>query len=146
MRAVVAAVVVAAAHGRRLGRLGLLLLLVELLDGLDLLLELHPPVLEPDLDLALRQAELVRHLYPPPPGEVVVGVELLLQLEGLVAGVGLAAAPPEAVGACEEVGAAWKKRKESVKYFAMQFNHCSLNYGSLLENMFDRNFAMFSPE
>ena len=42
------------------------------------------PVLEPDLDLSLGEAELVRHLYPAPPGEVVVGVELLLQLQRLV--------------------------------------------------------------
>ena len=89
--------------GRRLGRLSLLLLLIQLLDGLDLLLELHPPVLEPDLDLALCQAELVRHLYPPPPREVVVRVELLLQLQRLVAGVGLPAAAAETAGAGEEV-------------------------------------------
>ena len=86
--------------------LRLLLLLVQLLDGLDLLLELHPAVLEPDLDLPLRQAQLVRHLYPPPPREVVVRVELLLQLQGLVAGVRLAAAAAEARGAGEQVGAA----------------------------------------
>ena len=44
---------------------------------LVLLLPLHPPVLEPDLDLPLRQAEGVSDLYPPPPGEVSVEVELL---------------------------------------------------------------------
>ena len=74
-----------------LGRLGLLLLLVQLLDGLDLLFKLHPSVLEPDFDLPLGETKLVSHFYPPPPGEVVVGVELLLQLQGLVAGVSLAA-------------------------------------------------------
>ena len=74
-----------------LGRLGLFLLLVQLLDGLDLLFKLHPSVLEPDFDLPLGETKLVSHLYPPPPGEVVVGVELLLQLQGLVAGVSLAA-------------------------------------------------------
>lgn len=83
---------------RRLLRLRLLLLLVELLDGLDLLLELHPPVLEPDLDLSFGEAEGVRHLDPPSPRQVVVGVELLLQLERLVAGVRLPSSPPEAVG------------------------------------------------
>ena len=40
--------------------------------------------MEPNFDLPFRQTELVRHLYPPPPGEVVVGVELLLQLQGLI--------------------------------------------------------------
>ena len=59
------------------------LLLVDLLDGPELLLELHPPVLEPDLDLALSQAERVGDLYAPPPGEIMVKMELLLQLQGL---------------------------------------------------------------
>ena len=53
-----------------------------------LLLPLHAPVLEPDLDLPLRQTEGVRNLDPPPPGQVAVEVELLLQLQCLVAGVG----------------------------------------------------------
>ena len=53
------------------------------------------PVLEPDLDLPLGEAELVRHLYPAPPGEVVVGVELLLQLQRLVP------APSRSVIACK---------------------------------------------
>ena len=44
---------------------------------LVLLLGLHPPVLEPDLDLPLGQPEVVGDLYPPPPGEVSVEVELL---------------------------------------------------------------------
>ena len=74
---------------RRLGRLRLLLLLVELLDRLDLLLELHPPVLEPDLDLALGEAQAVGDLDAAPPGQVAVVVELLLQLQGLVPRVGL---------------------------------------------------------
>ena len=54
-----------------------LLLLVQFLDGLDLLLQLHPPVLEPDLDLPLRQAQRVGDLDPPPPGQVAVEVEFL---------------------------------------------------------------------
>ena len=86
--------------------LGLLLLLVELLDGLNLLLQLHPPVLEPDLDLPLGQAQLMRHLDPPPAGQVMVRVELLLQLQGLVTGVGLTTATTEAIGTSKEVGAA----------------------------------------
>ncbi len=78
--------------GSRLGRLRLLLLLVELLDGLDLLLELHAPVLEPDLDLSLGEAERVGDLDPSPTRQVAVEVELLLQFQGLVAGVRLTAA------------------------------------------------------
>ena len=77
MRTVVVASAVVSVVVRRLGRLRLLLLLVELLDGLDLLLELHPAVLEPDLDLPLRQAEVVSNLNPPPPREVAIEVEFL---------------------------------------------------------------------
>jgi hypothetical protein len=54
---------------------------------LVLLLPLHAPVLEPDLNLALGQAERVRDLDAAPPGEVAIEVELLLELEGLVPGV-----------------------------------------------------------
>ena len=100
VRVVMPSPIVLAVVGR-LGRLGLLLLLVQLLDGLDLLLELHSSVLEPDFDLALSEAELMRHLYPSPAREVVVRVELLLQFQGLVASVGLAASPAEAVGTGE---------------------------------------------
>ena len=105
MRTVVVAAVVPLVV-RRLGRLRLLLLLVELLDRLDLLLELHPPVLEPDLDLPLRQAQLVRHLDPPPPRQVVIRVELLLQLQGLVPRVRLPPPPAEAARSREEMRAA----------------------------------------
>ena len=59
------------------------LLLVDLLDSPQLLLELHPPVLEPDLDLALGEAEGVSDLNAAPPGEIMVKMELLLQLQGL---------------------------------------------------------------
>lgn len=51
-------------------------------------LPLHPPVLKPDLDLALRQAERVGDLDAAPPGQVAVKVELLLQLQDLLPGVG----------------------------------------------------------
>ena len=70
------------------------LLLIDLLDGPELLLELHPAVLEPDLDLSLGEAERVRDLDPAPPSEIVIEVKLLLQLQRLEPGVGLAAAPP----------------------------------------------------
>ncbi|GIY86974.1 hypothetical protein CDAR_290111 [Caerostris darwini] len=55
---------------------------------LVLLLPLHAPVLEPDLDLPLREAECVGDLDPPPPRQVSVEVEFLFQLQRLVAGVG----------------------------------------------------------
>ena len=61
---------------------------------LVLLLPLHPPVLEPDLDLSLCETESVSDLYPPAPREISVEVELLLQLQGLVPSVGLAASLP----------------------------------------------------
>ena len=56
---------------------------------LRLLLGLHPPVLEPDLDLPLGEAQAVGDLDAAPPGQVAVVVELLLQLQGLVPRVGL---------------------------------------------------------
>ena len=45
---------------------------------LVLLLPLHPPVLEPDLNLALRQAQRMGDLYPAPPSQVPVEVKLSL--------------------------------------------------------------------
>jgi len=62
---------------------------VQLLDMLDLLFGLHAAVLEPDLDLALGEAERVGDLDASFAGEVPVELELLLQLEGLVARVRL---------------------------------------------------------
>ena len=88
-------------RGRRRGRVLVGLCVLVVLDGgllaprrrcrarLRLLLGLHPPVLEPDLDLALGEPEAVGDLDAAPPGEVAVVVELLLKLEGLVARVGL---------------------------------------------------------
>lgn len=87
---------------RGLLRLRLLLLFVQLLDRLDFLLQLHPSVLEPDLDLSLRQAQRMRHLYAPPPRQVVVRVEFLLELEGLVPGVGLPTSSSQAVSSCNK--------------------------------------------
>ena len=55
---------------------------------LVLFLPLHAPVLEPDLDLPLGEAERVRDLDAPSARQVAVEVELLLQLEHLVARVG----------------------------------------------------------
>ncbi|KAJ8888461.1 hypothetical protein PR048_007951 [Dryococelus australis] len=65
---------------------------------LVLLLPLHAAVLEPDLDLALGQAECVGDLDAPPPRQVPVEVELLLQLQRLVPGVRRALSLRLAVG------------------------------------------------
>ena len=92
---------------RRRGRIGAsafnvlmrrFVLLVELLDGLDLLFEFHAAVLEPDFNLALCQAQTVRHLDPPPPRQVVIRVKLLFQFERLVARVRLASTASQSVG------------------------------------------------
>jgi len=68
-----------------------LLSFVELLDRQDLLLLLHPSVLEPDLDLTLRQKQTVRQLNPTPTCQIAVEFELLFQFERLEASVGLPA-------------------------------------------------------
>ena len=47
------------------------------------------PVLEPNFDLPLCEAKLVSHLDPAAPCEVVVGVELLFQLQRLVSEPGI---------------------------------------------------------
>ena len=47
-------------------------LLLTMAAPLGLLLGLHPSVLEPDLDLPLRQAKGVGDLYPPPPRKISV--------------------------------------------------------------------------
>ena len=52
-----------------------------------LLLPLHPPVLEPDLDLALRQAQRMRYLDASASCQVAIKVEFLLQFQRLVTGV-----------------------------------------------------------
>ena len=76
-------------------------LLVDLLDGPQLLLELHAPVLEPDFDLPLRQAKGVSDFDPPPPRQVVIKVKLFLQFQRLVARVSLATSSSRAaIGSC----------------------------------------------
>ena len=72
----------------------------ELLHLLDLL-PLHAPVLEPDLDLPLGEVQQVRDLDAPTARQVLVEVELLLQLQSLVARVGRTR--PLAVGAVQAV-------------------------------------------
>ena len=80
------------------------LLLVDLLHRPQLLLQLHPPVLEPDLDLPLRQAQRMGNLDPPSPSKVMVEVELLLQLQGLETRVGLSSSPPRTtIGTLETI-------------------------------------------
>jgi len=64
---------------------------VQTLD-IVLLLPFHAPILEPDLDLPLGQAQRVGDLDATPPCQVLVEVELFLQLQGLVARVGLSGA------------------------------------------------------
>lgn len=49
---------------------------------------LHAPILEPDLDLALGQAERVGNLHPPASRQVAIVVKLLLQFQDLLASVG----------------------------------------------------------
>ena len=68
--------------------------LVQLFDVLDLLLGLHPAVLEPDLDLPLGEAERVCDLDASFAGEVAVELELLFQFQSLVARVGLTTPSP----------------------------------------------------
>ena len=60
---------------------------------LIVLLPFHPAVLEPDFDLSFRETQCVSYLYPPPPGQVPIEVELFLQLQRLVAGIRLSSSP-----------------------------------------------------
>jgi hypothetical protein len=65
---------------------------------------LHASVLEPDFDLALGEAEGVADLDAPPSRQVFVEAVLLLQLERLVARVGLAPAMATELSAWEGKG------------------------------------------
>lgn len=65
-------------HGRLARRRHLVLFLV-----------FHSAILEPNLDLALGQCQIVRYLNAPPTSQILVEVELLLQLQCLVSRVGL---------------------------------------------------------
>ena len=56
---------------------------------LDLLLGFHAAVLEPDLDLSLGETERVRDLDATFAREVAIELELLLELERLIARVRL---------------------------------------------------------
>ena len=76
-------------------RLILFFLLIELLDGMDLLFELHSSILKPDFDLSFGKAKLMGHFDPSSSREVVICVKLLLQLQGLISGVSLFDSSPE---------------------------------------------------
>ena len=52
-----------------------------------LLLPLHPPILEPDLDLPLRQAQSMCNFDATTPCQVAIKVEFLLQFQRLVTGI-----------------------------------------------------------
>ena len=62
-------------------------------------LPLGPPVLEPDLHLDLTQPQVVSYLRSLRQAEVLLAVELLLQLQQLLAGEGCPPPPGLAVGA-----------------------------------------------
>lgn len=49
------------------------------------LFPLHSPVLKPDFNLSFRETERVRDLHPAPARQVPVVVELLLELQNLLA-------------------------------------------------------------
>lgn len=49
---------------------------------------LHSPVLEPDFNLSLGEAKSMCYFNPSSAGQIAVEMELLLQLQGLVARVG----------------------------------------------------------
>lgn len=51
----------------------------------------HAPILEPYLDLSLRQSQMMRYLDAPPASQVFVVVELLLEFKCLKARVSLSA-------------------------------------------------------
>ena len=67
---------------------------VEVLDLLALFFQFHSPILEPNLNLSFGKAERMRDLDPSLPGQIVIELELLLQLQGLVPAVRLPASPP----------------------------------------------------
>ena len=91
--------------------LGDFFLLVQLFDGLDLFPEFRPPVLEPDHDLLLRQAQLGGNFYSPLFLQVMVCVKLFLQLQGLLSCVIVSAPSTEATGTREKVCSSCRKKR-----------------------------------
>ena len=92
-------------------RLILFFLLIELLDGMDLLFELHSSILKPDFDLSFGKAKLMGHFDPSSSREVVICVKLFLQLQGLVSCVSLSAPSTEATGTSEKMCSPCRKIK-----------------------------------
>lgn len=73
---------------------------------------LHSPVLEPNLNLAFREAESVGDLHPPAPRQVAVVVKFFLQLQDLLASVG----GPRALGLpAGVIGIYWTHTKRGRK-------------------------------
>ena len=74
---------------------------VQFANGLDLAFLLHAAVLEPDLDLALAERQLARHLDASTARQVAVELKLLLELQSLEACVRLSTtASLRRVGTC----------------------------------------------
>ena len=91
---------------------------------LVLLLPLHAAVLEPDLDLPLREAQSVGDLYPPASRQVPVEVELLLKLEGLVACVGR----PLALCLAVLIDSIWKGRGRRDMLIRYRLSTLNINF------------------
>jgi len=106
-----------------------------------LLFPLHPPVLEPYLYLPLGQAQRVRDLDPPPPGQVPVEMELLLQLQRLVPRVRRPLPFRLAVGvhrACE--------RQSRVNYYTVcHVLRCRIRRVRSTVESFQKKFELIEP-
>jgi len=106
-------------------------------------LPLHPAVLEPDLDLALGQSERVCNLDPATSGQVPVEVELLLQLQCLVARVGRPRSLRVVVGARRRR----RRRRRRVAAADARGRRCSTHrqYAKVTTNADGRRGELFSP-
>ena len=86
---------------RHLWSLSLSFLLIQFFDGLNLFLEFHSSILEPDLDLSLSQTQGMSHFNSSPSCEVMIGMELFLQLKGLVSSVSLSSSSSQSMCTCQ---------------------------------------------
>lgn len=98
-----------------------------------ILLRLHASVLEPDLDLPFAQAQGIGDIDATTPGDVSIEVELLLELQGLVAGVRLTGAF-RVFAICKH-----KQRKNGL---ANEFYNCVLFEN--IKNVYKNIFSIFS--
>ena len=105
----------------------------EALSSLVLLL-LHPPVLEPDLDLPLLEVEQTGHLRPPRPAQVAAEVELLLQLHKLRAGVRRARPFRDCAYGRTLLGVFWGESRK---------NCCNCRWGRRLRLLFSNSLTVF---